>query len=349
MDIQNKREDAYDELIAANHLYYVALVIRSTDHFLVDQLAVIVQLARRLGHRNIFVSTLDYDSQDATPTLIDHCEAALTLLQVPFRIRRIPPMTQDPSAVTLIFSCPNDILETIKVNETNEAAMVCGMDWAEHNGFFIFSDRWRIRDIDGDQFRVSRSSSAPSAGPPRDKVGSQRYAAHLPFQVFCCESGTHVLDPGQSYYRGITYRSAHKLSTSDAVPEWDPEGACMDSTQVWFCRDLWVDAAKGGGMRSGRTSNKEAGMGPWDPAEEEQDGPAGKKVEVDTTTTKTLSEGPTPTEDETFKAERKIPKRKRSKTASLRKTTNPSPPPAKKNKKRSSSAPRTAIRGRRSW
>ena len=40
------------------------------------------------------------------------------------------------------FTCPNDILETIKVSDANDAAMVCGMDWAEHNGFFIFSDRY---------------------------------------------------------------------------------------------------------------------------------------------------------------------------------------------------------------
>ena len=171
---QNKREDAYDDLISANNLYYIAIIIHSADHFLVDQLAVIVQLARRLGTRNLFVSMLDYDSQDATPTLIDLCEAVLTLLGVPFRIRRVPPMTSDPAAAyypleesygrnlaleplhELLtkrsikfhrviwlkgFTCPNDILETIKVSQANEAAMVCGMDWAEHNGFFIFSDR----------------------------------------------------------------------------------------------------------------------------------------------------------------------------------------------------------------
>ena len=40
------------------------------------------------------------------------------------------------------FTCPNDLLETIKISFANEAAMVCGMDWAEHNGFFIFSDRY---------------------------------------------------------------------------------------------------------------------------------------------------------------------------------------------------------------
>ena len=118
---------------------------------------------------------LDYDSSDSTETLTDLCEAVLTLLGVPFRIRRIPGMTEDPSAAyypleeaytrNLVleplhelherrsikfqrviwlkgFTCPNDILETIKVSIVNDAAMVCGMDWAEHNGFFIFSDRY---------------------------------------------------------------------------------------------------------------------------------------------------------------------------------------------------------------
>jgi len=39
------------------------------------------------------------------------------------------------------FTCPNDILETIKISLENEAAMVCGMDWAESSGLFYFSDR----------------------------------------------------------------------------------------------------------------------------------------------------------------------------------------------------------------
>lgn len=172
---QNKRDDDYyEELVRQDHLYYVAIVIHSADHFLVDQLAVIVQLAKRLGTQNLFVSMLDYDSTDATPTLLDLCEAVLTLLGVPFRIRRVAGMTEDPSAAyypleeattrNLVlqplrelsekrgirfhrviwlkgFTCPNDILELIKVSNANEAAMVCGMDWAELNGFFIFSDR----------------------------------------------------------------------------------------------------------------------------------------------------------------------------------------------------------------
>ncbi|KAI0720873.1 cryptococcal mannosyltransferase 1-domain-containing protein [Fomitopsis betulina] len=283
---QNKHDDAYTELVGQEQLYFIGLVIHSADHFLVDQLAVIVQMARRLGSSNIFVSMLDYDSSDSTETLTDLCEAVLTLLGVPFRIRRIPGMTVDPLAAyypleeaytrNLVleplhelyekrairfhrviwlkgFTCPNDILETIKLSVLNEAAMVCGMDWAEFNGFFIFSDRWRTRDINGDQFRQSKSSSISDSPltsvPPRDPVGAQRYTQHMPFQVFCCESGTHVVDPAQSYYAGIAYRAGtdfHNASAPVDPPHRGPEAKCLDSTQAWFCRDLWIHKAREG-------------------------------------------------------------------------------------------------------
>ncbi|TFK51443.1 hypothetical protein OE88DRAFT_1659478 [Heliocybe sulcata] len=296
---QNKYEDAYDDLISENHLYYIGIIVHSADHFLTDQLAVIVQLSKRLGPSNIFVSMLDYSSSDSTETLTDLAEAVLILLGIPFRIRRVPSMTADPEAAYYPleeahmrnlaleplrelqskrnvkfyrviwlkgFTCPNDILETIKVSVANEAAMVCGMDWAKHNDFFIFSDRWRTRDIIGDQFRQSPSSSTPDAGPPRDKLGSARYAQHLPFQVFCCESGTHVVDPAQSYYQGIFYRAGtdywnatgslgrsgdpdanrQSLGQSTAPPDRAGNAPCLDSSQAWFCRDLWVSKAREG-------------------------------------------------------------------------------------------------------
>lgn len=171
---RNIEEDAYDDLAKDDQLYYIALAIHSADHFLVDQLAVIVQLAKRLGTSNLFVSMLDYGSTDSTPTLTDLCEAVLTMLGVPFRINRVPSMTEDPAAAyypseeaymrnlalePLLelhenrqisfnrviwlkgFTCPSDILETLRVSVANEAAMVCGMDWAESGGQFIFSDR----------------------------------------------------------------------------------------------------------------------------------------------------------------------------------------------------------------
>ncbi|KAF5331880.1 hypothetical protein D9611_008839 [Ephemerocybe angulata] len=281
---QHKRHNAYEDIVREDHRYYIAIVVHSADHFLVDQLAVIVQMARRLGTNNLFVSMLDYDSSDSTSTLLDLSEAVLTLLGVPFRIRRVPGMTEDPQAAYYPleeaytrnlaleplhelhqkrgivfdrvvwlkgFTCPDDILETIKISYVNEAAMVCGMDWAEHNGFFIFSDRWRTRDIEGDQFRQSKSSnSKPEGVPPRDKVGAERYAQHLPFQVFCCESGMHVVDPGQSYYKGVKYRAGEEyqnMTKGEGVKVRDGDANCLDSSQAWFCRDLWVRSA-GEGM-----------------------------------------------------------------------------------------------------
>lgn len=113
----------------------------------------------------------------------------------------------------------------------------------------LIHHRWRTRDIEGDQFRQSTSLSKPDAVPPRDRLGASRYAQHLPFQVFCCESGTHVVDPAQSYYRNIFYRAGsdyHNLSRADPVPVRGGDAPCLDSSQAWFCRDLWVDKAREG-------------------------------------------------------------------------------------------------------
>lgn len=114
--------------------------------------------------------------------------------------------------------------------------------------------RWRTRDINGDQFRQSKSSaiseSSTTSVPPRDPTSAQRYTQHLPFQVFCCESGTHVVDPAQSYYAGIAYRAGtdffNSTSSHADVPEREPDAPCLDSTQAWFCRDLWLWKAKEG-------------------------------------------------------------------------------------------------------
>ncbi|KAH8113150.1 cryptococcal mannosyltransferase 1-domain-containing protein [Phellopilus nigrolimitatus] len=251
-------------------------------------------MARRIGTQNIFVSMLDYDLLDSTETLLDLCEAVLTLLGVPFSIHKVPPVTEDPAAAyyslkeahtrNLVleplyefyqrrkvkfhrviwlkgFTCRNEIFEAIMVSQANNVAMVCGMDWAEHNGFFIFSDRWRTRDINGNQFRQFKLSSAASAGPPHDPAGAAHYAQHLPFQVFCCESGTHVVDHAQTFYTGLRYRAGAQvtnLSTTDAGP-------CFGSSQAHFCRDLWLSAARGGVCaveeRAGAASKAAAGGG----------------------------------------------------------------------------------------
>ncbi|KNE95114.1 hypothetical protein PSTG_11591 [Puccinia striiformis f. sp. tritici PST-78] len=234
-------EDPYADLTKPGQRYFFALVVHSADHFFIDQLAVVVQAARKLGTQAIFVSVVDYASTDSIPFLCDLAEAVMVLLGIPFRIRRVPPMTSDPAAsyypleeaytrnlaleplfelyerrqVSFIrviwlkgFTCPDDILETLRISIMNQAAMVCGMDWKEHNGFFIYNDRWRTRDLDGNLFRGSKSTSPIDEAPPRDAASAARYQQHLPYQVFCCESGSHIVDPMMTYYAGIHYRSS---------------------------------------------------------------------------------------------------------------------------------------------
>jgi hypothetical protein len=106
--------------------------------------------------------------------------------------------------------------------------------------------------MDGNLFRGSKSTSPIDEAPPRDAVSIKRYAQHLPFQVFCCESGVHIIDPSQSFYQGLTYRSSieHGIFNISAAedgkaPKWS-EGPCMDSAQMHFCRDLWMLSAREG-------------------------------------------------------------------------------------------------------
>ncbi|KAI5479612.1 glycosyltransferase family 69 protein [Pseudohyphozyma bogoriensis] len=273
-----KKDDDWSDLSRPGALYYFALVVHGADHFLIDQLAVIVQLSKRLGPNSIFVSLVDYASNDSTPFICDMAEAVMILLGISFRIRQVPPMTSDPTAsyypleeaytrnlaleplvelwtrrklkFTRViwlkgFTCPNDILETLRVSVVNQASMVCSMDWKEHNGFFIYNDRWRTRDMDGNLFRGSKSTSPIDEAPPRDDLGGARYTLHLPFQVFCCESGSHIVDPHKSYYEGVTYQSSVAGVTNTSTmadgktPRWS-EGPCMDSSQLHFCRDMWM-------------------------------------------------------------------------------------------------------------
>ncbi|CAH7670742.1 cryptococcal mannosyltransferase 1-domain-containing protein [Phakopsora pachyrhizi] len=292
-------DDPYLDLSKPGLRYFFGLVVHSADHFFIDQLAVVVQAAKKIGTQTIFVSIVDYASSDSTPFLCDLAEAVMVLLGIPFRIRRVPPMTADPAAsyypleeaytrnlaleplfelyerrkvsfARVIwlkgFTCPNDLLETLRISLLNHATMVCGMDWKEHNGFFIYNDRWRTRDLDGNLFRGSKSTSPLEEAPPRDSASASRYNQHLPFQVFCCESGSHIVDPATSYYLGIRYRSSVAgifnitSAGSGKSPVWT-EGPCMDSSQMHFCRDVWLMSAKEGVKEKARDAKRKEKAG----------------------------------------------------------------------------------------
>lgn len=293
--------DDFSDLSLNGERYYFALVLHSADTFMIDQLAVIIQTARRLGPSNVFVSLLDYGSTDATPFLCDLTEMVFILLNIPFRIRRVPTLTSDPTAAYYPmeeayarnlaleplmelyhrrqfrfnkviwlkgFACPTDILESLRLSHHNHAAMVCSMDWKEHNKNYVFNDRWRSRDLDGNLFRGSKSTAPLQEAPVMEAEAQRRYGNHEPFQVFCCESGVHIVDPAQSYYEGISYRSGIDQgvfnasdATEEKAPKWS-EGPCMDGAQTHFCRDLWLLAARKGVNRvqEGGRKDKQKGL-----------------------------------------------------------------------------------------
>lgn len=81
--------------------------------------------------------------------------------------------------------------------------------------------------------------------------------------MFCCEAGTHVVDPAQSYYKGIEYRAGldhQNLSKAENVPMRDPDAPCLDSSQAWFCRDLWVRSARDSMDEIDKTDNVSPNM-----------------------------------------------------------------------------------------
>ena len=67
-----------------------------------------------------------------------------------------------------------------------------------------------------------------------------------------------MVDPAQSYYRGIGYRAGldfQNVSRADPVPNRTPDASCLDSTQAWFCRDLWVRSARDAVEEGNRVNN----------------------------------------------------------------------------------------------
>jgi hypothetical protein len=61
----------------------------------------------------------------------------------------------------------------------------------------------------------------------------------------------HVVDPANTYYKGIKYRAGSEfqnISLGSAASQTVllDSNECLDSSQMWFCRDMWVKNAEEG-------------------------------------------------------------------------------------------------------
>lgn len=266
-----RREDIID--INANLKLYVAIVMNKGAHFVIDQLSIVLQLAKR---HSLFISIVEYGpGQDGGSFLLDLVEGALVLADIPYRVEQLEArLSTEETYYPLVeaqlrnlaigplldmqkggktfdrvlwlrgFICPSDIYKMIRTSYSNDATMVCGMDWRSQGDHLVFTDVWRTRDIDGRTFRKSDSKEAVKdheACPVRNPESADRFLQRQPFQVMCCEGGSHVVDPKTTYYKGLRYRVDEPRDTAEG-----DASACMDSAQMHFCRDIWISTAQEG-------------------------------------------------------------------------------------------------------
>ncbi|KAH8115530.1 hypothetical protein DFH11DRAFT_1840633 [Phellopilus nigrolimitatus] len=219
----------------------------SADHFLVDQLDVIVRMARQIGTQYIFVFMLDYDPLDSTETLLDLCEAVLTLIgtrpqhTIPSRRRtratssssRSTSSTRSAKSSSTAPSgsrasrALNDIFEMIMASQANDARR------DGHNGFFIFSDCWRTRDINGDL----KNSGSPSHEPQTTDTAlcldsAQAYFCRDLWLSAACEGVRAVEDPMEdAVAAGVDARRRHARRAEEAAEEGEEANRAEEDEQ----------------------------------------------------------------------------------------------------------------------
>lgn len=257
---------------------YIAIVMNKGAHFIVDQLSIVLQL-RELSHIDkIYVSVVEYGkNEDGGSFLLDLVEGCLAMADISYTIEQLqsryssqdtyyPQLEADLRNLALApllkmkskrirydrviwlrgFICPGDLFAMVKTSYHNNASMVCGMDWRVEGSEqrLVFTDVWRTRDIQGRAFRKVDSKGAVdiATGPVREEISAKRFQDRLPFQVFCCEGGSHVVDPATTYYQGLTYT----VEDPDIKKDAGDNSPCMDSAQMHFCRDIWLRTAKNG-------------------------------------------------------------------------------------------------------
>ena len=106
-----------------------------------------------------------------------------------------------------IYLCPHDILELLYQQQTQQAAMTCGMDWS-HRGA-IFYDIYVARSIVGETFwQIAQDGGWHFSGNLfwADRQTNAKYLAHEPFQVYACWNGGAVISAKPIMERRIRFR-----------------------------------------------------------------------------------------------------------------------------------------------
>ncbi|KAK3937337.1 cryptococcal mannosyltransferase 1-domain-containing protein [Diplogelasinospora grovesii] len=245
--------------------YFFALDLRNCLPLLPRLLGSIVEAIRFLGPERCALSIVEGNSPDGTGEVLAALQQAF-LDELPGlahyyfyqhslldpaegeRIRRLAelrnlalqPLVSNLTGhvsqnTTILFlndvaACTEDILELALQRRQLGADMTCAMDWTYVGLDPTFYDVWIAHTINGDSFfEVPADGNWNSAWNLfwNEPTTRQRYAGHLPFQVFSCWNGATAISAAP-LLEGLRFRSADTK-----------KGECEQGEPQLFCKDLW--------------------------------------------------------------------------------------------------------------
>ncbi|KAL0933191.1 alpha-mannosyltransferase cmt1 [Colletotrichum truncatum] len=248
--------------------FLFALDLRQIVDLLPQLMGAVLEAIKIIGPENCAISVVEGISTDGTYETLYRLKAHLDNMGVAYNLQTsnidshsgdrigklaklrnlaLEPMmaevdAYDPKA-TIVFlndvaACTEDILELAYQKKTQEADMVCAMDYhflrfAPHNGEPSFYDSWISRGINGDTFlpipdRTPKGEQWSDVANMfwNEPYSQDRYLSRKPLQVFACWNGG-VAMTGEPFL-------SKKLDFRRSYP-----GECHTGEPTLLCKDLW--------------------------------------------------------------------------------------------------------------
>lgn len=243
--------------------YFFALDLHQIAPLLPRLIGSIIETIKFLGPTNCALSIVEGRSNDGTYEILYSLTSYLKKMGVDYHLQTstlnptqgaridilaqlrnlaLAPLTSTPDAyaedIKVIFLndvslCMEDILELLHQHKTQEADMVCAMDWTYVGEHPTFYDVWISRTLSGETFfNIPPDGNWNSAWNLfwADAETARRFSEHKPFQVFSCWNGAVVFDgdlvTGKDGEEGTRFRGSK-------------EGECFRGEPELFAKELW--------------------------------------------------------------------------------------------------------------
>ncbi|PWY93410.1 hypothetical protein BO94DRAFT_532344 [Aspergillus sclerotioniger CBS 115572] len=243
--------------------YFFALDLYQATHILLPLMGTIIETMRFLGPEYCALSIVEGRSTDGTYDILDRLKSELAAMGVRYylstndlnpkavwedrikhlstlRNQALKPLTSagvgkfSPYAAdtTVLFIndivlCVEDLLELLYQHQFQHAQMTCAFDWNAGGGSFY--DSWVSRSMSGNLFFEITHDAKYWLTQDMffdDPLNQERYARHLPLQVYSCWGGMVILDAAPFVQRKLEFRD-HR------------EGECHMGEPTLLAKDMW--------------------------------------------------------------------------------------------------------------